>query len=46
MLLSMKTILQFKSFEIYEQNICTKMSNLNHGVPALDSLLDQVLFIL
>lgn len=43
MLMSIKTILQFKSFEICEQKICTKMPNLNHGVPALDSLLGQVL---
>lgn len=36
MLMSMKIILHFESFEICEQEICTKMSNLNNGVPALD----------
>lgn len=34
--MSMKIILHFESFEICEQEICTKMSNLNNGVPALD----------
>jgi len=34
--MSTKIILQFKSFEICEQKICTKMSNLNNGTPALD----------
>lgn len=38
MLTSMKIIFQFKSFEICEQKICTKMSNLNNGILALDTL--------
>lgn len=38
MLMSMKIILQFKSFETCEQKICTKMSHLNNGVPALQTL--------
>lgn len=36
MLMSMKIILQFESFEICEQKICTKMSDLNNSIPALD----------
>lgn len=34
--MSMKIILHFESSEICEREICTKMSNLNNGVPALD----------
>lgn len=33
MLMSVKIILQFKSFEICEQQIYTKMSNLNNDIP-------------
>jgi len=38
MLTSMKIFFQFKSFEICEQKMCTKMSNLNNGILALDIL--------
>lgn len=38
MLTSMKIIFQFKSFEICEQKIYTKMSNLNNGILALDTV--------
>lgn len=34
----MKIIFQFKSFEICEQKIYTKMSNLNNGILALDTV--------
>lgn len=37
--MSRKIILQFKAFEICEQKICTKMSNLNNGITALETLL-------
>lgn len=46
MLMNMKKILQFKFFQICEQKICTKMSNLNTGITALETLLAQVLYIL
>lgn len=44
--MNMKKILQFKFFQICEQKICTKMSNLNTGITALETLLAQVLYIL
>lgn len=44
--MSRKIILQFKSFEICEQKICTKMSDLNNGILALETLLVQKHFVL
>lgn len=38
MLTGVKINFQFKSFEICEQKICTKMSNLNNGIPDLETL--------